>query len=392
MRRSCRWIRHIEDPENIETYVYLRSHARRGFISQFPPSRFLAARCSCGRSWRSTSAARTTTIATSATRCWRCWQQEFQERVLHITDFFVEAREEELREQEASYRKSVDNAPAASSCCDPEYGTILDANLVAEKAVGYSRDEMVGMRIWDLIPLAERPRADASVRGDAGRAATRAATICTCRRATASSCPVFFNAGLIEYGHHRFFQVICVDISDRKRLESQLIQSEKMAAIGQLAAGIAHELRNPLGIIMNALYDLERDRRSSDPEVHEDLRIAKEEMGRAQAIINNLLEFSRESRAELERVDVNDLLRKTLQLMNKYLQNSGVRVVTELGPLGSVRREPERAAADLPEPDHQRRCRRCRTAASCACAPRRCSTAASSSSSATPASAFRRST
>jgi two-component system NtrC family sensor kinase len=58
-------------------------------------------------------------------------------------------------------------------------------------------------------------------------------------------------------------------------------------------------------------------------------------MGRVQAIINNLLEFSRESRAETEEVDINDLLRRTLQLMNRSLQKSNVRVVTELGEIGS---------------------------------------------------------
>ena len=140
---------------------------------------------------------------------------------------------------------------------------------------------------------------------------------------------------MIEYGEQRFIQQICVDISDRKRLEDQLIQSEKMAAIGQLAAGIAHEIRNPLGIITNALYDLSEIVDSDNPEVKEDLRIAKEEMERVQAIINTLLEFSRESRAELEHVDINDLLRKTLQLMNKSLQNSDVRVVTEFAPLSA---------------------------------------------------------
>jgi two-component system NtrC family sensor kinase len=60
-------------------------------------------------------------------------------------------------------------------------------------------------------------------------------------------------------------------------------------------------------------------------------------MDRVQAIINNLLEFSRESRAELESVDVNDLLRRTLQLMSKSLQNSDVRVLTDFGPLGTCR-------------------------------------------------------
>jgi signal transduction histidine kinase len=63
----------------------------------------------------------------------------------------------------------------------------------------------------------------------------------------------------------------------------------------------------------------------------EDLHIAEEEISRAQAIIKNLLEFSRESGAEIERVDVNDLLTRTVQLMQKYLQNAGVRVTADLG-------------------------------------------------------------
>jgi polar amino acid transport system substrate-binding protein len=147
--------------------------------------------------------------------------------------------------------------------------------------------------------------------------------------------PIFINSGVIEYGEQRFIQQICVDMSDRQRLEDRLIQSEKMAAIGQLAAGIAHEIRNPLAIIMNALYDLGEIVDGNDPEVREDLRIAKEEMDRVQTIINSLLEFSRDSRAAIEIVDINDLLRKTLLLMNKYLQNSDVRVVTDLAEIVS---------------------------------------------------------
>jgi PAS domain S-box-containing protein len=329
-----RWIRHIEDPDDIETYVYLRSHAHRAFISQFPASRFLSGQMRLRQilvdhlqgAYRGDAEKRDALSA--------LFLQEFQERILHISDFFVEARERELREQEASYRKSIDNAPAAIFRVDHQFGTILDANIVAEKLVRANRSELVGTRLCDLIPRAERERAlelfeEARARGHSSREDLHL------QRRDHELVPVFFNAGLIEYGHHHFFQVICVDTSDRKRLETQLIQSEKMAAIGQLAAGIAHEIRNPLGIIMNALYDLSEIVDSTNPEVKEDLRIAKEEIDRAQAIINNLLEFSRESRAERETVDVNDLLRKTLQLMSKGLQNSDVHVVTDFGPLGA---------------------------------------------------------
>src|SRR5262249_3939798 len=120
---------------------------------------------------------------------------------------------------------------------------------------------------------------------------------------------------------------------ERRRLEFQLIQSEKMAAIGQLAAGIAHEIRNPLGIIMNALHDLADLLPEPGPGVLEDLEIARVEMARAQEIINALLEFSRDSKTEVQSVDVNGLIERTLKLMNKYLQNNGVRAYTALGAI-----------------------------------------------------------
>jgi len=327
-----RWIRHIEDPDNVETYEYMRLHTRYSFISQFHASRFLASQMKLREIFadriRSAYAAR----PAQREALLSLLQQEFQERVLHITDFFVEAREDELREHEESYRKSIDNAPAAIFKLGYDDGAILDANIVAERTVGYSREELGRLHIWDLIPAGEhaslqRLFAEARAGGHSNRDDLHL------RTKAGELVPIFCNAGRIEFGIHRFFQAICIDISERKRLESQLIQSEKMAAIGQLAAGIAHEIRNPLGIIMNALYDLGEVIDSSNPDIEEDLRIAKEEMARVQEIINNLLEFSRESQVEAEPVDINELLRRTLQLMNRALQNSDVRVVTEFADL-----------------------------------------------------------
>jgi len=331
-----RWLRHIEDPDDVETYVYLRSHAHRAFISQFPPSRFLSGQMKMRQILAEYLQAAYHHEPEHLQALQALFQQEFQERILHISDFFVEARERELREQEASYRKSIDNAPAAIIRVDNETGVVLDANLVAERILKTSRDELIGAHMTALIPpaqseAAEQLFAEARTRGHVSREDLRL------RAADGELVPVFLNVGLIEYGHNHFFQVICVDMSDRRRLETQLIQSEKMAAIGQLAAGIAHEIRNPLGIITNALYDLGEIVDGDNPDVQEDLRIAKEEMDRVQEIINNLLEFSRESRAELENVDVNDLLRRTLQLMSKSLQNSDVRVVTDFAPLRRCR-------------------------------------------------------
>ena len=338
-----RWARHIADPANVETYVMLSRHTRQGFISRFPASRFLATQIRFTQLLVEDIKREFAHDPAQADQLRQLLGQEFQERVLHITDFFVQGREDELRrqeaayreellEQEASYRRAIDGAPACILMVDAAAGTLFDVNHVAERLLGYGREELRGRPFQDLHPPGERSRAStlwrsALERGHASRDDLHLLT----RRG--ELVPVFANAGYIEYGPRRWVQLICVDISDRKRLESQLIQSEKMAAIGQLAAGIAHELRNPLAIVMNALYDLHQIVDGRNAEVAEDVRIAEEEIGRAQAIIKNLLEFSRESGAELTRLDVNDLLTRTLQLMQKYLQDNGVRVTTELGAI-----------------------------------------------------------
>jgi len=325
-----RWARHIADPTNVETYVFLSQHSRRGFIAQFPASRFLAAQMRFIQLLIDDVRREHAQDPPHADELTQLLQQEFRERVLHITDFFVQGREEELLEQEASYRRGIDRAPACILMVDATAGTVFDANHVAERLLGYSREELNGRPLEDLHPRSERSRVaalwrTALERGHASRDDLHMIT------QGGESVPVFSNAGYIEYGHRHYVQLICVDISDRKRLEGQLVQSEKMAAIGQLAAGIAHELRNPLAIVMNALYDLAQISGTANPEVVEDLRIAEEEIGRAQAIIKNLLEFSRESGVDLERLDLNDLVRRTLQLLDKYLESSGVTVSAELG-------------------------------------------------------------
>jgi len=329
-----RWARHVEDPDDIETYVYLHEHARHGFISHSPPSRFLSGqmkiRLFIVERLREAYAKDRKRLVELLTLL----DQEFYERLLHITDFFVEAREEALRDQEESHRKGVDNAPAPIFRIRCQDGTILRANREAAKVTGFSPEELIGRPIWELHPPEEQEqlrqlRKDTNSHGYLSREDLHLIA------KDGGIVPVSVYFGIIEHRGEKTIQGIYLDVSDRKRLESQLIQSEKMAAIGQLAAGIAHEIRNPLGIIMNALYDLSEILDTDNPEVWEDLQIARDEIVRAQEIITNLLEFSRESVAEMEEVNLNDLLRKTLQLMQKYLQTNTVKVVISLGKVGT---------------------------------------------------------
>ena len=121
-----------------------------------------------------------------------------------------------------------------------------------------------------------------------------------------------------------------------KRSQTCLFQSEKLAGIGQLAAGVAHEMRNPLGVIATSLYYLKDILSPQDRSVKKYFEIMDTEIGRCQAIINNLLEFSRKSEKEIELLDVNKLLEMSLSLLEKDLLVRDIQLVKEMSNIPKI--------------------------------------------------------
>jgi two-component system NtrC family sensor kinase len=123
--------------------------------------------------------------------------------------------------------------------------------------------------------------------------------------------------------------VLVEDVTDQQALESQLIQSEKLAAVGQLVSGVAHELNNPLTSITGlSEFLLEQKELAQRDRGH--LRVIHEQAERAGRIVRNLLTFARKGPVERSPVDLTDVLQRTLMLMSYDLRLKDVDVDKEL--------------------------------------------------------------
>ena len=108
------------------------------------------------------------------------------------------------------------------------------------------------------------------------------------------------------------------DVTETKRLQEQLIQSEKLSAIGQLIAGVAHELNNPLASVLG-FADFLSEAGQMPEGLAEPVRIIQQEAQRAAGVVKNLLTFARRQEQERRRMDLGPILQRTIALLNNQL-------------------------------------------------------------------------
>lgn len=227
---------------------------------------------------------------------------------------------QELARSESRYRHLFEDASDAIMTFD-SLGRFTSVNDAGERISGYAREELIGRFFGPLLPLSELPRAVLEFRkalsGQPGQFESIVVRKDGERRhiTITYSCP------------QRSREVLCLirDATEEKQLQQQLVQSEKMGAIGQLVSGVAHELNNPLASITAFAHLMLSDGNLTADDRHATEVIASEAR-RAARIVHNLLTFARQHKSEKTYADINQVIENTLELRGYDLSVRGIQI------------------------------------------------------------------
>jgi len=218
--------------------------------------------------------------------------------------------EEALKQSEVKYRTLFETSIDIIYVTSLE-NQILDVNMAGEELLGYTRDELLSMNFRDLFVEESQAREYNDMIFHEGYIKNFEAAY----RKKDGSILHGLETALIrwdEQGNIVGVQGVVRDITERNQMEKQLIQAEKLSSLGEIISGVAHELNNPLTAIIGNAEMLVLKAIPDDIRSRLDV-IVKESM-RSARIVQGLLAFAREHRPERKMIDVNGIIRESLEL------------------------------------------------------------------------------
>ena len=262
------------------------------------------------------------------------------DEVLQLADSFaymirsIKLFRSRLRESESKYRSLFDAGPDPIFVLRRRDLKILDANPRVEDIYGYSREEIQGMSFTELETEGSMDSLGRFEKHDLGAGECVFYPKVIHRRKDGQ--PIFVNmhACVTTYADKAAVIVSTTDITDMIEKDAQIIQASKMTTLGEMSAGIAHEINQPLNAIrmgsdyLSMLVDQQKQ------VTEQDIKMISEEMStqvdRATEIINTLRNFGRKADLVAEKVDINEPVRSIIKLLRRQLALNNIGLETEL--------------------------------------------------------------
>ncbi|MDH7498969.1 MAG: ATP-binding protein [candidate division NC10 bacterium] len=243
----------------------------------------------------------------------------------------LEERSADLYDLQSLYRDVVANISSGLVTMNRK-GQILSFNQAAEEITGYSAQELIG-KSWKESPFSASQQMSAFFETEAPFASGISSEV-QIRRKDGARVPIGISLSQLRDGRGETVGLIAIfrDLTEIKKMEAQLRRADRLAAVGQLAAGIAHEVRNPLGAISSSLQLLKEESSLSGGE-RKLLDIVLREAERLKLISGQLLDFVRPRFPAPGTVELNSLLGEMSSLLARGSdQDPPRRIVIEKSP------------------------------------------------------------
>jgi len=234
---------------------------------------------------------------------------------INLTD--LQRAEEALRESEERYRALVEHAPEAIMVLDVDKGLFVDANAHAEKLFGYSRERLLTMGPLDFCSERQASgRPSCEVIEDEHKRVLEGETpsfefIHVDVRGREIHCQTRLSP--LPAAGRRLIRATTTDITEVKQLQERMRHADRLAAAGALAAGVAHEIGNPLMALSMAAESLER--RACDEYTQSKLALIREHCERISRIVRQMSELARPQSGQKASCDPNEIVRRAVDIV-----------------------------------------------------------------------------